>query len=92
MNEMTGVFFKGALVDGTAVVVNMARAPLPALVWVRPAAGDTVAMTYSTDGGVNYNAGISATAYTEDKFVAGVTHVKFQRTAGTGTTSTVGIC
>ena len=91
-DEMTGLFFKGKLVDGNAIVVPMARAPLPALVWVRPAAGDTVAMTYSTDGGVNYSAGLTATVYAEDKFLAGVTHVKFQRTAGTGTTSEAGIC
>lgn len=92
MDRMTGTFFKGKLVDGNAVVVPMAGAPLPCLVWVRPVAGDTVAMTYSTDNGVTYNAGLSVTVYTEDTFLAGVTHVKFQRTAGTGTTSEVGLC
>lgn len=92
MSEMRGVFNKTHLADGTAVVVSMAMAALPSSVWVRPAAGDTVVMSYSLDGGVNFTTGITATAYAEDKFIAGVTHVRFQRTAGAGTTSTAGVC
>lgn len=89
-----GLFASGILKDGTAVVVPMGRAPLPATVWTRPAAGDTVAVTYSTDGGKNYNNWTpgAVTAYTEAIFTFGVTHLKFQRTVGAGTTSTYGIC
>lgn len=87
-------FVSGTLGSGTAVIVPMRGAPLPATVWVNPAAGDTVTVTYSCDGGTTYTAWAagSVTAYTETVFDSGITHLKFQRTAGTGTTSTYGVC
>lgn len=85
------------LVDGTAVVVPMVGAPLPATVWAQPVAGDTVTVSYSRDNGTTYTAWslgdiTSASATKELAFFSGVTHVKFQRTAGAGTTSTCGVC
>ena len=91
---MRGAFNITPLPSGTAVVVSMTGAPIPATVWARPAAGDTVAVTYSTDNGVNWQAWPigPVTAYAPDVLLSGVTHVRFQRTAGTGTTSTCGVC
>jgi hypothetical protein len=82
------------LVDGDIVTFVGEGMPLPATVWARPAAGDTVAVTYSTDNGVNWQAWPigPVTAYAQDVLLSGVTHVRFQRTAGTGTTSTCGVC
>lgn len=91
---MRGAFNITPLPSGTAVVVSMTGAPIPATVWARPAAGDTVAVTYSTDNGVNWQAWPTGpvTADAQDVLLSGVTHVRFQRTAGTGTTSTCGVC
>lgn len=91
---MRGAFDIETLSSGTAVVVSMTGAPIPATVWARPGAGDTVTVSYSTDNQANWNtwpAG-AVTAYTEDALLSGITHVRFQRTAGTGTTSTAGVC
>jgi len=91
---MRGAFNITQLPSGTAVVVPMVAAPLPATIWTRPAVGDTVTVSYSTDNQVNWNtwpAG-AVTVYTEDSLLSGVTHVRFQRTAGSGTTSTCGVC
>lgn len=92
--RMAGVTTPTILVNGTAVVVSTADYPLPATVWVRPAAGDTVALSYSCDGGTTYTAWSagSVTAYTESVFDGPITHIKGQRTAGSGTTSAFGVC
>lgn len=79
------------LLDGNAVVVPMGGAPLPATVWVNPTVGDTVTVSYSCDGGTTYIVRFAATAYAEDVLVSGITHLKFQRTAGAGTTSAYGV-
>lgn len=89
-------FSDGTLADGTAVVIDMLGAPMPCTVWARPASGDTVTVSYSVDGGQNYEVwqqGTSGavTAYAADVLLGPVTHVKFQRTAGAGTTSTYGV-
>lgn len=95
MNRMTGATFAhGVLADGNAVTVSMVNADQPATIWTFPVAGDTVTVTYSTDGGVNFHTSAigAVTAYTEDVRVGPLTHVKFQRTAGAGVTSAYGIC
>lgn len=84
-------FASGTLANGVAVIVPMAGAPLPATVTVNPAAGDTVSVWYSLDGGARYTLRSAVTIYTEDVLSGGVTHLKFQRTAGAGTTSTYGV-
>ena len=88
IREMAGV-----LVNGTAVVVPMSGANLPATVWVVPVAGDTVLVEYSMDGGVTYEnwPNGSVTASSKDSLISGVTQLRFTRTAGTGTTSTYGV-
>lgn len=91
-NVMPGMFKTGTLADGNAVTISMFTAPLPCTVWVRPAAGDTVTYSHSCDGGTTYTVRGAVTAYTEDVLDAGVTHLKFQRTAGSGTTSAYGVC
>ena len=95
--NMSGIFASHVLVNGTAVVEPMNGAPLPSTVWANPVAGDTITVSYSLDNGVTYTAW-SLGAITSDSatkqlaFFSGVTHIKFQRTAGTGTTSTCGVC
>jgi len=86
--------FNRTLADGTAVVVEAKWLDYPLTVWVNPVAGDTVTVSYSCDGGTTYANWPSGavTAYTEDVLVSGVTHLKVQRTAGSGTTSTYGVC
>lgn len=88
-----------AFLNGDAVVIPMDFAPIPATVSVIPVAGDTIAVSYSLDGGVTYIAwdnGPVTSANTDAEkqlaFYSGVTHLKFQRTAGAGTTSTWSIC
>lgn len=92
--EMKGSVKSGVLSDGTARDVVGAGLPLPATVWTRPAAGDTVTVSYSVDGGVNFTTWPSGavTSFAQEVLVSGVTHIRFQRTAGAGTTSTYGVC
>lgn len=96
---MTGLYQIKQLTDGNAVVINMKRAPLPCTIWVKPVAGDTVNIYYSLDDGLTYSAwdnGAVTSASTFDQkyaiLLSGVSHIKGQRTAGSGTTSTFGIC
>lgn len=86
-------FSSGTLANGTPVVVATEGAPIPATVWVVPAAGDTVLVEYSLDSGVSYDnwAKGSVTARANDVLNSGVTHLRFTRTAGAGTTSTYGV-
>lgn len=86
-------FASGTLTSGTPVVVAMAGAPIPATVWVSPVSGDTVLVEVSFDGGVTYEnwAKGSVTARASDVLNSGVTHLRFSRTAGSGTTSTYGV-
>lgn len=91
---MKGPFASGVLTDGIAKIIDMGGAPLPSTVGVNPAAGDTIAVSYSIDAGRTYNAWPNGpvTAYSSDILTSGVTHIKFQRTVGSGTTSTYGVC
>jgi hypothetical protein len=91
-NRMKGNFIKTTLVDGNAQTFSMVNAPLPATVWVQPVEGDTVAVTVSFDG-VNFVAWDQGevTSATADSLTSGVSLIRFQRTAGSGTTSTCGV-
>lgn len=91
---MHGLSRRAELPDGTAVEFDMKGFAFPSTVWVRPASGDTVAISYSCDGGTTYTAWSAGavTVYTESVFDAPITHLKFQRTAGSGTTSACGVC
>lgn len=86
-------FTSGTLVNGTPVVVTMEGAPIPSTVWVVPVSGDTVLVEVSFDAGVSYEnwAKGSVTARASDVLNSGVTHLRFSRTAGSGTTSTYGV-
>ena len=83
-------FIAGKLIDSSAVILGMHQAPIPVMVRVNPAAGDSVTVSTSTDGAVSFTdwAYGAATIYQQMVLVSAVTHIKFQRTAGTGTTST----
>lgn len=87
-------YISQTLLDGTAVEKSMAGAPIPCTVFARPAAGDTVAIEYSCDGGTTYTAwpAGAVVAYTESVLDAPVTNIRGQRTVGSGTTSVFGVC
>jgi len=91
---MKGLFGMVTLASAADFILSMKGAPLPATIWAQPVAGDTVAVYVSFDNGATYHAwalgAVTAAAY--DTLTGGVTHVKFKRTAGSGTTSTGGIC
>ena len=53
--------------------------PMPGTLWVRPTAGNTFTVAYSTDGGVNYQTMTAlngATAYSEVVVSAGFTNLR----------------
>lgn len=92
--RMTGSpLISGTLTDGTAVSKSMETMPIPCTVWVVPVSGDTVLVEVSFDGGTSYEnwAKGSVTARSSDVLNSGVTHIRFSRTAGSGTTSTYGV-
>jgi hypothetical protein len=82
-----------ALADGTAVVVDGQGLPLPAVVWVDPASGDTVRVRYRLDPNASWQVwpNGSVTAYSEMLLASDVCDLEFQRTAGSGTTSKYGV-
>lgn len=92
--KMPGLLYSATLSDGTAVILEMKGFPLPLTVWTIPVAGDTVTISYSYDGGTTYVTWPSGavTAAAAESLTSGITHLKAQRTAGSGTTSTWGIC
>lgn len=62
-----------------ATVYAMGDHPLPGTLWVRPTAGNTLTVDYSTDNGVNYQsltALTGATAYSETVVNSGFTNLK----------------
>ena len=94
MNKHDGV--SGYLTSGTAVIVNLVGFYIPTKIGVTVVVGDTVTVSYSIDGGITYivwplGAITSTSLVTSDTLAAPITHVKFQRTAGAGTTSTYGV-
>lgn len=82
------------LLDGNAVICDVRAYGFPRTVWARPGEGDTLAISYSCDGGTTFTAWAAGpvTAYTQAVFDAPITHIKGQRTGGSGTTSAFGIC
>lgn len=93
-NVMGGKHYLATLVDGVATVFQMLNAPIPATVFANPTAGDTISVSYSLDNGTTYTAWPNGpvTAASSDVLTSGITHLQFQRTAGTNVTSTVGVC
>lgn len=85
---------KITLVDGTPIVVSLVDSTfiLPPTIWAKPRSGDTITVDYSLDGGDTWETPwIATTVNWDDVLAAGVSHIRFTRSAGTGTTSTVGI-
>ena len=90
---MSGALILRVLADGTAMITDMDGQSIPSTVWVKPAAGDGVTVSASLDNGVSYlvwPAG-EVTVDSCDVLDSGVTHLKVQRTTGSGITSTWGI-
>lgn len=81
------------LTNGEAVIIEMKAIPVPRTVYVIPAVGDTITVKYSLDEGVTYTAWTkgACTSYTDDVLTGPVHSLSFQRTAGSGTTSKVGV-
>jgi hypothetical protein len=77
----------------TPQVWPVAGAPIPGTLWVRPTAGNTLTVAYSTDNGVNYQSLTSltgATAYSETVVNSGFTHLKITCSGTQG--GTWGVC
>lgn len=94
MNQHDGV--SGYLTSGTAVIVNLVGFSIPTTIGVTVVVGDSVTVSYSVDGGLTYVVwplGVitSTSPITSDTLAAPISHVKFQRTSGAGTTSTYGV-
>lgn len=91
---MNGLSRFAELPNGDAVELRMNGVHVPFTVWARPGDGDTVTIWYSCDGGTTYTewAAGAVTAYTETTFVSPVSHIKGQRTSGSGTSSAFGAC
>lgn len=78
----------------TAQVFGAGGFPLPGTLWVRPGAGETLTVQYSTDGGTNYQsltALTGASAYSETTVSSGFTNLKITSTPGS-TAGTWGVC
>lgn len=86
-------FASGVLTSATPAILNVREADIPLTVWVVPASGDTVLVEYSMDNGVTFEnwPNGSVVARAKDTLVSGITHLRFSRTAGAGTTSTYGV-
>lgn len=79
--------------SAVATVYTMGRHPLPGTLWVRPTAGNTLTVAYSTDNGVTYQsltALTGATAYSETQVNAGFTNLKITTSGVQG--GTWGVC
>lgn len=93
MGSISNVNGSGTLTDGTAVELVLTGFQIPATVWVEPAVGDTVTVTYKTSRDSTAQAwpNGAATAYSEDALISPIYSILFQRTAGSGTTSKYGV-
>lgn len=95
LDRMTGnTFIETILTTGDAKIFSMQGAPVPATVWAVVAAGDTITIEISLDGGTTWIAWQKGdiTASTYDTLNSGCTHIRFTRSAGSGTTSKCGVC
>lgn len=90
--NMSGLLLPVTLTNGGEFLIPTTGMPIPLTVWISPTSGDTITYSHSCDGGNTYTVRGSVDVYSEDRLVSGVTHLKFQRTAGSGTTSSVGVC
>lgn len=59
--------------------------------WVKPVAGDTVRVRYKVAENADWETHGSYTSFYSDHIIAPVWQLEFQRTAGSGTTSTAGV-
>lgn len=96
---MKGLQKSGLLLDGDPVVVSTKELSLPLTVAVKAATGDTISVELSLDGGINYddweNGDVTDSTIFDNRysvFHSGITHLRFTRTAGTGTTSRWSLC
>ena len=86
-------FFSGVLISGVAVEVPLAGCSVPASVWVDPASGDSITVTYKhavEAPSQLWPNGVVA-LYSSDVMIAPLYSVTFQRTGGSGVTSRFGI-
>lgn len=92
--KMYGLFDRAILKDGNGVIISMAGASIPSTLWVNPVAGDTVNLWVSFDNGGNWLQWDNGPVTTLSALTlsSGCTHIKAQRTVGTGVTSTFGVC
>lgn len=77
----------------SAQVWSVPQLPIPGTLWVRPGAGNTFTVEYSTDNGSNYNSLVGltgATAYSEVRVNSGFTHIKITPAGTQG--GTWGVC
>lgn len=94
MNQRGGMArVEDVATTATAQTWAMGPHPLPGTLWVRPTAGNTFTVTYSTDNGANYQtltALNGAAAYTETAVNTGFTNLKITPSGVQG--GTWGIC
>lgn len=79
------------LTDGEPVVQQVGNQNQMHAWWVKPAAGDTVRVRFKVAEGADWETYGSYTAFYSDHVVAPVWQLEFQRTSGSGTTSTCGV-
>ena len=91
---MLGLFNRTVLTMGDAVLINMKGAAIPATVTAYPLDGDTITIQQSLDGGFTYaNWALGAvTVQSTVIFDYAITHLRVQRTSGTGIRSAATIC
>lgn len=88
-------YFVRTVLDANPLIFALADlgAGIPPTIWAKPVAGDTIRVDTSLDGGNVWEAAlVSTTANWSTTLSSGVTHIRFTRTIGTGTTSRVGVC
>lgn len=93
MNKMRGCFAREVLVDGNEKIIDLSGATIPATLWVNPLGGDTVNLWVSFDNMVTWvtwpNSAVTSFSYLT--MLSGASHIKAQRTVGTGNTSSFGV-
>jgi len=91
---MPGLQLKKTLVDGVAIEAPTFEFNIPSTIWAIPRDGDTVNLWVSLDGGTTWEEWSrgAVTAAASDVLTSGITHIKGQRTSGTGIASTFGVC
>lgn len=94
---MNNTYYKETLSDGTRriyPIYALIAGSIAPTAWAKPRNGDTITVEYSFDGTETWEPTpiVVTTVNWNDAIVAGVTHVSFTRSAGTGSASTVGVC